>query len=158
MPLSDLLQVLRADADLEVRDVMVARDAEIARIDAESLHACSERVHDAMSKLALERRAVADAEIAAIERAARTRTLFARAAMLDRLREAVRAELPSLVDEAFRARARASLSGSRDVPTGVVAELSDGTLVEATLEAVLDRAWPQLAAEAVTTVDTEQLS
>jgi hypothetical protein len=76
------------------------------------------------------------------------------------MRVAVREALPSLVDDALRARLAAAAVAygdgtRRDTPTGVVIDLADGTRIDATLDAALDRSWSRLASEAVALVDVE---
>lgn len=160
MPLGDLLEALKRDADAEVRAVTAAADADVARIDAESVRACSDCLAQAVRAATEEERVVAEARLAEADRRHRREVLEARAAMLERIRAAVKDELPRLLDDALRAKLRAAVDAygegtPRETPTGYVIELADGTRIDATLDAVLDRVWPRLAAEAVVLVDTE---
>lgn len=160
MPLADLLASLERDAADEIRAVTALADADVARIDAECARACGDQLAAAVRTATEEQRAAADTQLAEAERRWRKSVLEARAAMLARLRDAVRAELPALVDEALRARlaAAAAVHGEgtvRQVPTGVIVELPDGTRIDATLDALLDRLWPRLAGEALAAIDAE---
>jgi len=160
MPLGELLQALERDADTEARAVMAAAEADVARIDAESARRCGEELARAVRAATEEQRLAADARLADAEHHRRREILEARATMLARIRTAVHEELPRLVDDVLRAKLAAAAGefgeGTlRQTPTGVVVELADGTRIDATLDAVLERAWPRLATEAVALVDAE---
>ena len=160
MPLADLLATLEHDAAAEARAIAGAAAADVARIDEESARVTREALARALRSVADAHQSTADAQLAAARQANRRAVLGARAAMLERLREAVRAELPGLVDAALRARLLAAAQAYGDgtvheVPTGIVVELAGGTRIDATLEAALERRWPRLAAEALTILDRE---
>ena len=160
MPLGELLQALERDADAEARAVTAAAEADVARIDAESARRCGEELARAVRAATEEQRLAADARLADAERQRRREILEARAAMLGRIRAGVHEELPRVIDDGLRAKLAAAAGEfgegtSRDTPTGVVVELADGTRVDATLDAMLERAWPRLAAEALALVDAE---
>jgi vacuolar-type H+-ATPase subunit E/Vma4 len=182
MALAELLRVLEADTEAESRAILAAGMVEAARIDAETARLRGEQVSGALAAFAAERRAASDAELTAATRSARAEILAARAAMLDRVRAAVRGELPALLvadpalgpaliaaalacvgdepgtlraapplAELARAAAPPAIRVEVDpaVTTGIVIELATGTRIDATLAALLDRAWPQLACEAL---------
>lgn len=181
MALAELLATLERDGEAQVRAELAAAEADAARIEAAEGRARAERLTSAGSRVRAELRASADVQIADAMRAARTNVLAARAALLERLRPAVRAQLPdrtadigdALVDAALahargggelrcapalvaRARERAlqAITVVADpTVTGVVLELANGARIEATLDAVLDRAWVQLAPAALTHVE-----
>jgi vacuolar-type H+-ATPase subunit E/Vma4 len=154
MPLAALIATLEGDVDGEVGAMLEAARAEAATIAAASARACDDHLAAATRAFTAEQQAAADARIAVVERRARRDVLAARDDMLARIRETVRAMLPTILDDVLRTKLRAAAGdGARGVPTGYVAELAGGTLVEATLEAVLDRAWPHLAPEALALVE-----
>lgn len=160
MPLADLLATLERDASAEASAITGAAATDVARIDEESARATREALARAVRTAAEAQQLTADARLAAARQTHRRAVLGARAAMLERLREAVRAELPGIVDAALRARLLAAAQTYGDgtvheVPTGVVVELADGTRIDATLEAALERRWPRLAAEALHILDRE---
>lgn len=160
MPLADLLGAIERDASDEVRAIAVAADAEVARIDAASDHACSDCLANAIRVATEEQRALAATRLADAERRQRRAVLEARAAMLERIRVAIGDELPGLVDAPLRAKlvAAAATYGDgtlRETPTGVIVERADGTRIEATLAAMLEVGWPRLASEALVLVDRE---
>lgn len=97
MALAELLRVLEHDTAAEVRAIAAAGAGEAARIESEAAGARSERVSRAIAVFAAERQAAADVELAAATRGARADVLAARAAMLDRIRDAVLGELPDLL-------------------------------------------------------------
>lgn len=161
MPLADLLGALERYATDEARAIAAAAEAEVARIDAASVHACGDCLAEAVRIATDEQRALAGTVLADVDRRRRRAVLEARAAMLERIRAAVRDELPALVDAALRAKLTAAASAYgdgtlREVPTGVIIERADGTRIDATLEAMLDRNWPRLAGEALALVDQER--
>ncbi len=177
MPLGELLHALKRDADAEVRAITAAGAAEVARIDAASTCACTDRLAIATRAFTDELQAAADADLATVERRTKRDVLVARAAMLERIRDAIRAELPPALDRALATRLldaalayagpgtvrcapdvvvppRADLTVVVDPSvTGVVLELANGTRIDATLDALLERAWPRLAAEALVLVE-----
>lgn len=156
MALAALIETLERDTDAEVHATMDAARAEAERIERASANACDDRCAAATHAFTEELRAAADAQIAIVERIARRDVMITRAELLARVREAVCALLPSVLDDTLRAKLHeAAGDGARAVPTGYVAELPDGTLVEATLDAVLDRAWSRLAPEAIALVEAE---
>jgi vacuolar-type H+-ATPase subunit E/Vma4 len=97
MALAELLRSLENDTAAEVRAITAAGAGEAARIESDAARARSERVAGAIAAFADERRAAADAELAAVIRGARAEVLAARAAMIDRIRGAVLDELPGLL-------------------------------------------------------------
>jgi vacuolar-type H+-ATPase subunit E/Vma4 len=158
VPLGELLATLERDADVEVRATTAAAKDEAARIEAEAGRQCAERLAQAMREITVRERAKSESRLAEATRHHRREILEARAAMLARLRVTVRAILPSLVDDATRARFAAAATAfgegmRRDVPTGVIIERADGTSIEASLDAALESAWPRLAAEALAAVE-----
>jgi vacuolar-type H+-ATPase subunit E/Vma4 len=158
MALGDLLAAISRDADAEVHRTLAPAEQDAAQIDADTARYCSARLAEAMRDLTARERTKHTVRLVEVEHRHRRAILEARAAMLERLREAVRARLPALVDDALRARfvAAASAYGEgtrRDVPTGVVIELDDGTRIEASLETTLDTAWPRLAGEALALIE-----
>lgn len=160
MPLGDLLAALERDANAEMRATTAATDTEIARITVEAARERADRLALAVHEITAREEAAAQLRLAAAARDHRRATLVARAAMLARVQTSVRAALPALVDAALRARfVRAAAAygdgACRDTPTGVVIDLADGTRIDATLDAALDRAWPRLASEAVVLADQE---
>ena len=98
MPLAELVTAFERDTETEVLAILAAGIAEAARIDAAATRARSERIAGASGTFAAGRRIDADARIAEASRRARIAVLATRAAMLDRVRAAVRAQLPALVD------------------------------------------------------------
>lgn len=97
MALADLLRVLEDGASAEVRAIAEAAAGEAARVETEAFARRSERVARAMAVCAATRRAAGEVEIAAANRAARAEILAARAAMLERIRAAVSAQLPDVL-------------------------------------------------------------
>lgn len=157
MALGDLLAALERDADAEVRAITAAASDDAARIEADAARRCAAELADALRDLTERERARHAAQVAEHELAHRRAVLEARAAMLDRVRARMRELLPGLVDDTLRARFAAAASAfgdgaRRDVPTGVVVTLADGTLVEASLEAILASVWPRLAGDALALV------
>lgn len=149
MPLGELLLALERDAAAEASAVV-----ESARSAAEQLETSASRTRgDEIARQAREYEATArrsaDARIAESQRTVRARVLAARAAMLDRVRAEIAARLPALADELREELARlAAPYGAgvrRDEPTGVVVELASGARSVATLEALVERDWPELA-------------
>lgn len=154
MGLGDLLAALERDADAEVRAVRTSADEDAARIEAEAARQCAASLADALRDITERERATHAAALAEIEQRHRRAVLEARAAVLARVHERLCAVLPSLVDDALRARFASAAAAfgpgtRRDVATGVVIEHPSGTRVEASLEAVLATAWPRLAGDAL---------
>lgn len=159
MALHELLRVFERDTDGEVRAILDAGDAEAARVLAEAERERADRVATAVAAFARHEQAAADAQLAAGEHRARAGVLVARAAMLQRVREAIAVELQArfasdpqlaeLLDAAACACAGGEQGELARVATGVVLELPSGTRIEASLAAVLDRYWPRLACEAL---------
>jgi vacuolar-type H+-ATPase subunit E/Vma4 len=160
MALADLLLALQRDADAEVHAIETAASEEAARIDADAAQVCAARLAAAVRELAVHEQDKGSAHLADVERRHRRVVLEARAAMLARLNEAIRACLPGLVDPPLRERfaAAAATYGEgtrRDLPTGVVVDLPDGPTVEVSLDSVLDGAWPRLAGEALRLIEEQ---
>lgn len=170
MALADLLHTLEQDAAGQVSAVLAHGEAAAAEVEAEARHSRDELLARAADEEQRVGQRAADARIAQAQHAARTRVLEARAAMLARVLDEVRAVLPAYVAAAGPALARAAVAhaGTRegvvrcaaavvdqvpatlrievsDVP-GVVIELRNGTQIVATLDALLEREWPRLAA------------
>ena len=97
MALDDLLHAIERDGDAERRAILATGEAQAARIDADAARGRSERIAAAVTAFAGDRRAAADIELATLTRRAQAEVLAARAAMLDRIREAISAALPALV-------------------------------------------------------------
>ena len=119
MALAELLRVLEDGNAAEVRATAEAAAGEAARIEAEASARRGERIASVTAACAAERRAAADAEIAAASRAARADILTARAAMLERVRVGVCAQLPRVLDQApelRRALVAAALACVGDEP------------------------------------------
>lgn len=158
MALGDLLAALSRDAEAEVRATTSAAEQDAAQIEAEAARHCNARLAAAIAEIREGERAKHAASIVETEHRQRRAVLEARAAMLGRIQNAVRAILPALVDDELRARFAAAAAAfgdgtRRDVPTGVVIELAGGTRVEASLEATLATVWPRLAGEALAALE-----
>jgi len=158
MALADLLRALERDAEAEVRTVTEAAAADVARLEAEAARQGAARLAAALQELADREHLASSGRLADVERRHRRAVLEARREMLARVRAAACAKLPALVDDALRARLAAAAAAfgegtRRDTATGVIVELADGTLVEASLETVLDGAWPSLAGEVLREVE-----
>lgn len=156
MPLVDLIQALELEAAENIRALLDEARARAAASEASAARERAEQAERATRERCDACRTEADARLAAAHREARASVLAARAAMLDRVREAVRAQIPARaaeIAELLAAAAQACTGGApgvrRDLPTGVVVELACGTQIVATLDALLDREWPALAAEIV---------
>ena len=98
MALAELLSAFERDTEAEVRAILAQGTADVAQIDEDSARARAEEIARAAAPAIADRRAADDARIAEATHRARADVLAARAAMLDRLRAAVRAELEGLVD------------------------------------------------------------
>jgi vacuolar-type H+-ATPase subunit E/Vma4 len=96
--LADLLSALERDTQAEVRAILAAGAADAARIDEESTAARAEQIARAAAPAIADLRAADEARLAEITHRARADVLAARAAMLERIRAATRAELAGLVD------------------------------------------------------------
>jgi hypothetical protein len=158
MAIDELLVAIEREAEAEAAAIRAAGRAEAEAIAA----AAAERRADATRAGAREHRAVvqarADAELAAVIRRTTHAVLAARAAMLERLHEAILEALPGVLDEPMRDRMRAEVRAAaggapvelQAVPTGVLGELDGGRVtIEATLASLLERTWPRLRIEAV---------
>jgi len=161
MPLGELIEALERDANAEVTAELAAAAAEAARTDAVAARARADRIASALATSRAEQHAVHDAHLAGATHRARTEVLRARAAMLERLRPAVRAMLPELARDPRVARvlrdaahgcAGESPGRVEETPTGIVIELDSGTRIDATLDALLEREWPRLAPVALALV------
>ena len=97
MALAELLRVLEHDTEVAIRAIAAAGAGDAARIEADAARARGDRVAGAIAACTAGCSAAGDAELAALERRTRAAVLAARAAMLARIREAVRGELPALV-------------------------------------------------------------
>ncbi|MGE5186020.1 MAG: hypothetical protein ACM31C_28385 [Acidobacteriota bacterium] len=97
MALAQLLDVFARETEGQIREILAAGDADAARITADGARERGRRVTAAAAQSTAERRARADAEVAAALRTARAQVLHARAAMLARVRAAVEAELGALL-------------------------------------------------------------
>ena len=97
MALAELLRVLEDGTAIEVRAVADVAAGEAARIETEAFAQRSKCLASATAAFAAECRATGDAEIAAANRAARADVLAARAAMVERVRVAVREQLPGVL-------------------------------------------------------------
>jgi len=157
--LSDLLAALERDATDRVHAIRGDGDARAAEIREAAARERAARIASRAATFVAERRAEADRELAAAAHRARAAVLSARAAMLDRVRDAVRAELPGAAADPDVARrlADAALACAGDGPelvptrlaTGFVVELPTQVRIEATLESLFAREWPRLACEAL---------
>jgi vacuolar-type H+-ATPase subunit E/Vma4 len=153
VPLAELIQALERDASAEVSTELAAAAADAARTEATAQREHADRIASTLASTRSEQRALHDARLADATLHARTDVLRARASMLERLLPEVRNVLPELardprVASTLRAAAQACSGGSgrvEELPTGVVVELADGTRIDATLEAFLEREWPRLA-------------
>ncbi len=165
MALTDLVQALERDAAEQVRALLEAAASAAAHLEAQAARRRDEASTHALDAWRDECRAGADERAAKARRAARARVLTARAAMLDRVRAALLVQLPAVADRVRPALQRAALACagarpgvSREVPTGIVIELPNGTEIVATLEALVERDWPQLATRTVAFVGEELTS
>jgi vacuolar-type H+-ATPase subunit E/Vma4 len=156
MPLADLVRALEQDAVAQARALLDAATARAGEIEAAAAHDRDDKItHDANACRA-QCHAAADERIADAQQRVRATLLAARAEMLDRVRAALLAQLPAHTARVADnlARAARGCAGTakyveRSVPTGVVIELESGTQLVATLEALVEREWPRLAAAIV---------
>ncbi len=165
MSVASLVQALERDAAEQIRALLEIAAANVAQLEARAARRRDDASAHACEAWRADCRAHADERIATARRTARSHVLTARAAMLDRVRAAVTALLPAYADRARPALRRAALAAAggrngvaRDVPTGVVIELDTGTEIVATLEALLEREWPRLAAAILAQLETEVTS
>lgn len=120
MPIAELVTALERDADAEIQALLEAATADAARLDAEAERARQARLAGAGARTAAECQAAADAALAAATRRARGEVLAAQAALLERVRAALAAALPSLLEGDVGARLVAdAVACAGDVP-GVV--------------------------------------
>lgn len=94
MALADLLSTLERDAGAEVRAVRDAGVAAAAQIVEAATRVCAERRARARDEIDAVAHGAAERELAVAATRARSTVLAARAAMLDRARESVRARMP----------------------------------------------------------------
>lgn len=187
MALAELVQALEHDAAGQIRALLAAAQAQADQLEADASRGRDDAVARASDAYRAQCRADADARIADAQRASRTAVLAARAAMLDRVRAALRAELPARLDLAGDALVREAIAcaGARpgvlrcppvlvararelapstlrvetaEVGSGVVIELASGTQIVATLDALLGRECPRLAAAIVAAVLAEDVA
>jgi hypothetical protein len=181
--LAELLAAIEAEAAAQVRELLDAGKADAAAIEEEASRARVAREAHLLATWSAEHWRTADAGVAEARHRTRAALLAARAAMLERVRAQTRALLPALVDARIgRALAGAALACANHpgvircapviaqdlgapsalrveadpaVATGVEIELATGTRIVASLDALFDREWPQLASAAVALVDAE---
>lgn len=99
MPIADLLSNLEREGEAEIRVLLAAAEAEVARIEAESARSRAHRLTASGKVVQAEHQAAADLEIAAATRRAREDVLTARAGVLSRVLAVTRDLLPALVAE-----------------------------------------------------------
>ena len=111
MALADLLRSLEHDAASQIAGVLAAARAEADALEAEASRSRAQRRHEVSELHAHACQGAADARVAAAQREARKQVLVARAAMLDRIRAALRDKLRALAQscELIDALARAAL-------------------------------------------------
>lgn len=188
MPLADLMQTLERDTAAQIRAVLAAAEANAAQVEADAMRSRDEQLARAAQHWCDECQCRADTQLATAQHAARTRVLEARAAMLDRVHEQVRALLPGYLAAVGEALATAAIECAGERPgvlrctpalaevahrlapsslrvepaaavrTGVIIELAAGTQIVATLDALLAREWPRLAAAIVARIAEEARS
>ena len=188
MPLADLLRSLEQDAAGQVRAVLAHGEAAAEQVDTEATRSRDDQLARAAGEHRATCQCTADARIAQAQHAARTRVLEARAAMLARVLDDVRAALPASLPAAAPALARAAIAhaGAREgvvrctpaivddvraaaaahlhveassaVRAGVVIDVAGGTQIVATLDALLEREWPRLAAALLAQLGQENRS
>jgi vacuolar-type H+-ATPase subunit E/Vma4 len=186
--IGDLLAALERDADAEVQKIWADAEARAGEILAAATRARAARLDQETAAYRQERELASANQIADAGARARRELLTIRAEMLDRLRAAVRARLPELLDrgdlvDALTTSALATAGDAVDAIhcspalTGAIAArvgelpvepLDDGSSglrvilagdrghVDATLEALLDRAWPGLQIAALTRLAAEE--
>jgi len=96
--LAELISAFERDTEAEVRAILAEGTADAAQIDEDSARARAAQIALAAAPAIADRRAADDSRIAEATHQARAEVLAARAAMLDRIRAAVRGELAELVD------------------------------------------------------------
>jgi vacuolar-type H+-ATPase subunit E/Vma4 len=187
MALTELVQAIEREATEQVRALLATASAQAERVEADAARRHSDESAHAVHAWEEECRSRSDERRATAQRSARATMLTARAAMLDRVRAALQAELPAHAERVAAALARAAIdcAGMRagvlrcppglvtvasklvpaslhvlaaDIGSGVIIELADGTQIVATLEALADREWPQLAAAIVAMMREETAS
>jgi phosphoribosylaminoimidazole carboxylase (NCAIR synthetase) len=165
MPLADLVQALERDAAAQIRVLLDGAASRVAQLEAEAARHRDDMSAQTAQAWRDECRAGADDQEATTRQAARAAVLTARAAMLERVRAALLAQLPAYASRVLPALERAALAcaGDRrferhDRACGFVLELDTGTHVVATLDALAEREWPSLAAAVVARVDEETAS
>ena len=165
MPLADLIQALERDAAEQIRVLSDVASARAAQLEAEAARRRDDTSANAMQAWRDECRARADEREATVRQAARAAVLASRAAMLDRVRASLLAQLPAYASRVMPALARAALACAGDRPhtrrdgaCGVVIELDTGTQIAATLDALAAREWPSLAAAVVAQASEETMS
>lgn len=165
MSLADLVQALERDAAQQIRVLLDTAAASAAQLEARAARQRDDTSTHALDTWRAACRAQADDREATARRAARARVLVARATMLERVHAALLAMLPDYASQTRQALRRAALACTtdpaasvQDVATGVVIELPTGTEIVATLEALVDREWPRLAAAIVARVGSEVTS
>ena len=97
MGLAELVRALEDDTAAEVSAVAAAGDAEAAAIDERGARERADRQAAERAAIASERGAAVDRALGDVTTRSRREVLMARAAMLERVRAAVAAELPALV-------------------------------------------------------------
>jgi len=148
--LADLLSTLERDAGAEVRAVRDAGLAAAAHIVDDATRVCAERRARARDEIDTVAHGTAERELAVAATGARATVLSARAAMLDRARDAVRARMPQALVK------NAAMLGPRFLAAAVAcAGDARGTLRCAPiLEAAMRRAPATLAVVADPTLAT----
>ena len=165
MPLADLVRALELDAAAQVRALLAGARARADEIEAAAGNGREATLAREIAASNAEYRASADDKVAAVRQRMRTTVLVARAEMLDRVRAALLAQLPAHLPRVAAALARAAQTCVGEakyvecrVPTGVVLELDNGTQIVATLEALVEREWPRLAAAIIELAAKEETS
>ena len=118
MALADLLRSLEDDAASQIAGVLAAARADADALEAEASRSRDERRREASEQHARACQGTADARVATAQREARNQVLVARAAMLDRIRAALRTRLRVLGQscELIDALARAVIANAGDRP------------------------------------------
>lgn len=183
MALDELLRTLERDATAEADAIVAEARAFAAQLDESTARARQARDAADAAHATATAQAASDGARHDADHRARTQALTARAAMLARVRAAALAALPEALArhaealgprlvEAARACAGDAPGELRCAPvlrehvgatalrvvedpalTGVIIALDRGVRIDATLAAVLARAWPRLAAAALATID-----
>jgi hypothetical protein len=172
MPLANLIGALEQAAEAEALAVREAARVRVEQLEAEAARVRAERSAEAARSRGDVCQAEADQRLVAAQRATRARVLTARAELLERVHAAVRARLlaavPRVASDLAQAalacgdgRARCHPSLAPFVPgasvdealSGVVIDQPSGNQIVATLDALLAREWPRLAATVITLVE-----